>query len=178
MARLFSKVSTAIWSSPRFRKVSAGAQTSLLYLMTNAHVDSTGCYRLPIGYACADTGQDADTWQRHIAELCEADLILVDDAAEWVMIRRWFKHNAPMSLDHLTGTKRRVAEIESDPLREACEEELAQAEAELLARLEAKAKGKLKDNPKGNSPSMQDVSDLVAGAGRHLLKTGYMGGRD
>ncbi|MFP1631217.1 hypothetical protein ACLB6G_05725 [Zhengella sp. ZM62] len=172
-SRLFSKVSPAIWSSPRFRKVSAGAQISLFYLMTNAHVDSTGCYRLPVGYACADTGQDADTWQRHIGELCEADLILVDEAAEYVLIRRWFKHNPPMSLDHLTGTKRRVAEIESDPLREACEEELAQAEAELLARLEAKAK----DKPRGNPPSKRNVSDLVTGAGRHLMETGYMGGR-
>ena len=134
--RLFTKVSPALWTSRRYRGVEHLARLYFTYLLTNAHIDSTGCYRLPDAYACSDFGIDAETQTGLVASLVKADLIAVDSAAEYVLIKRWFKHNPLTNADHAKGTKRLIAEIESDSLREDCEAAFAEAEIALNARLE------------------------------------------
>lgn len=177
--RTFTKVSPSLWTSRRFRGVGSEARLHFLYLVTCAHIDSTGCYRLPDAYACADRGIDAATHAAVTAELIAADMIAAD--AEYVLIKRWFKHNPPMSLDHATGTRRRIARIESDALRLECEEAFLEAEVALKERLdqinEARAEKALKarlrpahsqDNPSaspfGNS-SLTNTRYMNRGAG-------------
>ena len=138
--RTFSKVSPALWTSRRFRGVGAEARLYYLYLLTNAHIDSTGCYRLPDAYACADCGINADTHLAVTAELTAADMIALDDG--YVLVRRWFKHNPPTNLDYAEGVKRRIVLIESDVLREECEAAFLEAEAALNDRLERIAQAK------------------------------------
>lgn len=133
--RLFSKVSPAIWTSQRFRGVSPMARTFFLYLLTNEHIDSSGCYRLPDAYACCDFGIEQDQLTAVFAELTQADMISRDVDVEWLLIKRWFKHNPPTNRDYAKGTKNRIAAIESDRLREETEAEFADAEAALEARL-------------------------------------------
>jgi hypothetical protein len=69
--------------------------------------------------------------------LVEAKLIAVDPDAEYVLVQRWFKHNPPMNRDHVTGTRTRIAAIESDVLRGECEASFTEAEAALEQRLTA-----------------------------------------
>ena len=134
--RLYTKVSPALWASRRFRDVEHLARLYYVYLLTNEHIDSTGCYRLPDAYACADFGVDAETQSRLATALVDIDMIAVDSVAEYVLIKRWFKHNPLTSIDHATGTERLIGEIESDTLRGQCSGDFEIAEAALLARLE------------------------------------------
>ena len=134
--RDFNKVSPAIWTSRRFRGVGDKAKLHFLYLITNEHVDSGGCYRLPNAYACSDRGIDCEAQMAAVQELIEADMIAVDQVAEYTLIKRWFKHNPLMSPDHAEGTRRRIAVIESDALREEAEAAFIAAEVALKERLE------------------------------------------
>lgn len=174
--RLFSKVSPAVWTSRRFRGVGAQARLFYLYLLTNAHIDSTGCFRLPDAYACADCGIDADTHKAATAELIAADMIAIDDG--YVLVRRWFKHNPPTNLDYAEGVKRRIAAIESDVLREECEAAFIEAEAALNDRLEriAQAKADKVIRAKLRLAHSQDSPASTPFGNSDLTRTRYMNG--
>lgn len=133
--RLYTKVSPELWTSRRFRGVDSITQCLYLYLLTNAHIDSTGCYRLPVAYGCADFGINEPAILACLEQLIQADMILHDASAEYVLIRRWFKHNPLTNPDHAEGTRRRVSLIESDDLRQECEAAFCDAEIDLNARL-------------------------------------------
>lgn len=135
--RLYTKVSPALWTSRRFRALGHEARLFYLYLLTNEHIDSTGCYRLPAGYACADFGITPGEFDSLSDELANAGLIAIDPEAEYVRILRWFRHNPPMNRDHLAGTRDRINQIESDTLRGECETDFLEAEADLERRLVA-----------------------------------------
>lgn len=134
--RLFTKVSPEIWTSRRFRGVESSTRCAFLYLLTNAHIDSTGCYRLPVAYGCSDFGIDEPAFLSCLKQLILADMISHDADAEYVLIKRWFRHNPLTNLDHAEGTRRLISLIESDALRQECEAAFDDAENELKTRLE------------------------------------------
>jgi hypothetical protein len=173
--RLFSKVSPAIWASRRFRGVSPMARNFHLYLLTNEHIDSAGCYRLPDPYACFDFGIDQDQLETLYSELSQADMISRDVAAEWVLIRRWFKHNPPTNADYAKGTRKLIAAIESDRLREETETAFAEAEVALESRLAEIAASRAERAIKAKLRSGQhDIGNTFSG---NLANTNYMRGR-
>lgn len=137
--RQFSKVSPAIWASRRFRGVSPMARNFLLYLITNGHIDSSGCYSLPVAYAAHDFGVEPDQVEVLFAELVQADLISRDVETDWVLIKRWFKHNPPTNESHAKGTRKIIAQIESDALREEAETAFNEAVEAIEAQMAANA---------------------------------------
>ena len=79
MARDFSKVSPQIWESERFKSLADdSARLAYLYLLSNGHQNSIGCYRLPTAYACADMGWPAPKFEAALAALVAADLVEAD----------------------------------------------------------------------------------------------------
>ncbi|CDX29116.1 hypothetical protein MPLSOD_110125 [Mesorhizobium sp. SOD10] len=116
--REFSKVSSAIWHSKRFLALSSDrARLLLLYLITSSHQNSSGAYRLPLGYALADLGWPAEEYRIHLDELVDKCLVAYDDDTEEVFVCGWFKTCPPMNDKHATGTLTRVNDIESEPVR-------------------------------------------------------------
>ena len=176
--RTFTKVSPALWTSRRFRDMGDKAKLHFLYLITNKHVDSSGCYRLPDAYACADCGIDLEAQRAAVQELIAADMIAIDSVAEYVLIKRWFKHNPPMNPDHAAGTRRRIAVIESDVLREETEAAFIAAEVALNERLErineARAEKALKARLR--LAHSQDIQGLSGFNNPGLTNTRFMNG--
>lgn len=126
--RDFSKVSPQVWESERFRALpDDSARLAYLYLLTNGHQNSIGCYRLPVAYACADMGWEASKYLEMLEALALADLIQVDQQTREILILRWFKHNPPTNTKHAQGAFRLVAKIESAALRRKAEADLQAA---------------------------------------------------
>jgi len=126
--REFSKVCPQIWESKRFRSLADdSARLAYLYLLTNGHQTSAGCYRLPPAYACADMGWEPDQYDAALRALLDAQLVQVDWDTSEVFIPRWFKHNPPTNEKHAKGTTRLVEKIQSDRLRELAGQELQEA---------------------------------------------------
>lgn len=122
--REFSKVSPAIWRSKRFLALpSDRARLLLLYFLTSQHQNSAGAYRVPDGYAVADLGWTLTDYQDARADLCEAGLIVFDTDTEEVFCNGWFSVCPPMNDKHASGTMTRIADIESDTVREVVEVE-------------------------------------------------------
>lgn len=118
--RDFSKISPALWQSKRFNSLpSDDGRYLYLYLMTNSHQTSAGCYRLPDGYATDDLCWERSRYAQAKQELADAELILFDDAESVVMITRWFKHNPPMSGSHFIGIERTLERLPSQMIRQA-----------------------------------------------------------
>ena len=84
--RDFAKISCSIWHSRKFRSLpNDDCRLVYLYLHTNPHVNSLGCYVLPFGYAIADLGwNDMETdpirYRDCIEALCDYGLIGFDPA--------------------------------------------------------------------------------------------------
>jgi hypothetical protein len=163
--RQFSKVSPAIWASRRFRSVSVPARTFLIYLMTNEHIDSSGCYRLPLAYAAHDFDVEPDQVGELLGELVKADLISRDEEADWVFIKRWFKHNPPINDSHATGTRKIISQIESDPLREETETAFNEAVEAIEAQMAAKAARKAEAAGRSGGMHAENRFDRSSSAG-------------
>src|SRR5262245_38681348 len=74
--REFSKISPAVWHSPRFNSLpSDDGRYLYLYLLSSPHQTSAGAYHLPEGYACADLGWSQKRYREARETLIEADLI-------------------------------------------------------------------------------------------------------
>ena len=123
--RDYTKVSPSIWSSSRFRGLdSVHGRYAMLYLLTNAHQNSIGCYRVTAAYACDDMGFTVAEWDSALSALEGAELIAADPETSEIFIRRWFVHNPPTNPKHLLGSRRLVDKIKSDALRALVGEEL------------------------------------------------------
>jgi len=117
--RNFSMVSPKIWTSPRFRKIAdVRAKLLFLYLLTNAHQNSIGCYRLPAGYACEDLGWEPEVFRVALRTLVSGGLIELDNETDEVLIDRWFQHCPPTNSKHYQGACRLVEQIEAAALKE------------------------------------------------------------
>ena len=118
--REFSKISPAVWHSPRFNGLpSQDGRYLYLYLLTSPHQTSAGAYSLPEGYACADLQWPKEKYCAARDELIAADLIDFDAKTEVVLIKRWFKHNPPMNQKHLQGILKLLDRLPSPRLQEA-----------------------------------------------------------
>ena len=64
MMRSYSRISITIWRSRKFRSLPSDDPRLLyFYLHTCPHINSTGCFVLPEGYACADLGWPSDRYR-------------------------------------------------------------------------------------------------------------------
>jgi len=115
--REYSKVSPNLWQSKRFNSLASDdARYLYLYLLTNSHQTSAGCYRLPNGYACDDLRWPVDRYVAARTALIDADLVQFDADTSEVRIVRWFRHNPPATTDHLTGIVRQLERLQSEKL--------------------------------------------------------------
>jgi hypothetical protein len=135
--RDYSKVSPVLWQSQRFNSLPSDEGRYLyLYLLTNEHQNSAGCYRLRDGTACDDLQWPKDRFCRARAELVDADLIQFDPEFSVVRVMRWFKHNPPMNAKHLTGIERVLERLPSQTIAESALEAL-QASWESIQQTQA-----------------------------------------
>jgi hypothetical protein len=127
--REWSKVSPALWRSPRFLGLQGSDERLLLvYYMTGDHMNSSGCYRLPDGYAIADLGWTLERYRTSRDLLVSAGLISFDQSTEEVFVNRWFKHNPPTNAKHAKGARRLINKIDSDDLRLMAEAEFCETD--------------------------------------------------
>jgi hypothetical protein len=127
--REWSKVSPALWRSPRFLSLKGSDERLLLvYYMTCDHMNSSGCFRLPDGYAIADLAWTSERYRIARDLLAAACLISFDPATEEVFVDRWFKHNPPTNAKHAKGARRLINKIDSGDLREKAEAEFRETD--------------------------------------------------
>lgn len=126
--REYSKVAPALWRSQRFMGLpSDDCRYLYLYLLTNQHQTSAGCYELPPGYARVDLAWPMAKVAECMAAVQKAEMIQSDEATNEILIVKWFKHNPPMNPSHRTGTERHARRIQSAALRDATLEGLQSA---------------------------------------------------
>lgn len=112
MARDYGKISTSIWNSRKFRSLkSIEARHVYLYLHTCPHVNSTGCFVLPEGYAMADLGMDQTAYRQAVDSLCTALLIACDHSENLVRIIDFLTHDPFTNPSHASGAIRLVSKL-------------------------------------------------------------------
>jgi hypothetical protein len=118
--REYARIRTTLWtSSRRFTSLpNDDARLLYLYLHTCQHCNSLGCFVLPIGYATADLGWDADRVRKGIETLSEASLIGFQEAESVVRIAGFLLQDPPTNPKHVQGILRNAEPIPS------CEEKL------------------------------------------------------
>ena len=101
--RDYAKISTTLWRSKKFRSVTDEARLFYLYLHTCSHVNSVGCFILPMGYIKADLGWNEDAINKAIDSLSKAYLIGFDHSEEIVRIVDYNKHDPFTNPKHAMG---------------------------------------------------------------------------
>jgi hypothetical protein len=102
--RPFGQVQTKFWDGASSVKgLSDGAKLLALYLLTCPHHNSLGCFGLPMGYIAGDTGWQPQVIRRRLAELEGEGFAFYDEAAGWVIMPSYLKHNPAKNRDHMKG---------------------------------------------------------------------------
>ena len=104
MTRPFGMIVTSIWGSQRFHALPDDTcRLGYLYLHTNDHRNSLGCFRLPPDYLAADLRIDVEKARYILHEIEAQGLVDYDPVNLVVRIAKWFPHNAINSPKHLAG---------------------------------------------------------------------------
>jgi len=101
--RDYGKISTSIWRSKKFKGVSDNDRLFYLYLHTCPHVNSVGCYVLPIGYIQADLGWSEKAINKCIDSLSKAYLIAYNKTEELIRIIGFVDHDPFTNEKHAKG---------------------------------------------------------------------------
>lgn len=116
--REFSKVYCSLWQSQKFEALpDTDAKLFYLYLLTNEHSNSSGCYDLKRGYAMADLGIDEQSFDRTILCLSKALLIEVEKGFNTILINNWVTFNEPTNAKHAIGIFNHLARCSSHTLK-------------------------------------------------------------
>lgn len=174
--REFTKVSPAVWASARFHALTDRGRLLYLYFITNQHINSSGVYRLPDAYAASDLGWSVEDYRAERTTLVGANLVDFDPETSEAMIERWFRYNPPMNDKHATGTRKLIAVIESDRLREATEARFEEVDARRVIDQAAKAASK-QARQAANDQEKTLAGVIGADAAARLASTSYMRGR-
>lgn len=121
MNERYRNIVPTFWTDPDIkRRLSLEQKALLLYFFTSPHSNMIGAYYLPVEYASAETGLDADTIRGHIAGPL-APFLTYDAATEEVLVYNMARHQIT---EELKGRDRRkpmverlLAEIHSSRLR-------------------------------------------------------------
>ncbi len=117
--RDYTKVSTSIWRSQKFKELEGDEKARLLYfyMLTNPHVNSAGCYDLPIAYALEDLKWTDIAYTEAMAAIMAVDLIAYDRAETTVLIVNWVPHNPPTNAKHAINMLLGLSHASSKRLR-------------------------------------------------------------
>lgn len=128
--RNFTMVAPGLHSSRRFLALDDSGRSLFLYLLTSPHQTSCGCSQIRPGYACADLGENwpPEKYQRYLAVLEEAGLIIADADTNEIYIERWFKHNSKGSWKYAKAIGDQIAKIESEMLHEKVNADFAETD--------------------------------------------------
>jgi hypothetical protein len=116
--RDFIKVSPSLWRSKKFRSLTTSdAQLAYVYVLTNPHCNSAGCYDLPKLYACTDLGWPEKAYNKALDSLLIAGLILFDAAETTILITNWVAFNEPTNPKHAIGILTQLSQASSISLK-------------------------------------------------------------
>lgn len=102
--RDYGKISTSIWRSKRFRALpDEKSRLFYFYLHTCPHVNSIGCFVLPIGYAQTDLGWTEDEVRYAIDTLSIGYLVAFDTQNEVIRILDYLHHDPFQNQKHAQG---------------------------------------------------------------------------
>lgn len=119
MSRDFSKVASTVWRSRKFRGLKDDdARYVYLYLLTNSHCNSAGCYDMLEGYVIADLEWSGERVRAAMERLSKAFLIDVDEGAETVLIVNWVTFNEPTNAKHAIGVLTQLSSVSSERLKD------------------------------------------------------------
>ena len=103
--RDYGKISTSIWQSKKFTGLkSDDLRLFYFYLHTCLHVNSIGCFRLPIGYITADLKWTDRATHRAIDALSKARLIEWDCEEEVILIVKFLDESPITNKKHAAGS--------------------------------------------------------------------------
>ncbi len=117
--RDYSKISNTLWRSRKFRLIRTDDQARLLYfyLHTCPQVNSVGCFSIPLGYICADTGWNEKASTKAMESLGKAGLIEWDGAEELVRIVDFIPHDPPTNPRHAEGMAKIAMGLPDTPMK-------------------------------------------------------------
>lgn len=95
--RDYGQIQSSFWTDPDIQKLSDQGKLLAVYLLTGPHSNGLGCYRLPVGYVCADFGWSAETVSKAFQELSitpsQDGLLMRCERTEFVFLPKFLYWN-------------------------------------------------------------------------------------
>ena len=102
--RDYSKVSTSIWNSRKFTKLSGNGKLLYLYFLTCPFVNSVGCFVIKELYALADLDWQPKTYKKALEEISSFDLVKLEPLENLVRIVNFLEFEQFSNPKHAAGS--------------------------------------------------------------------------
>lgn len=140
--RDYGKISTTIWRSNKFQSLVCHTdQLFYFYLHTCPHINSVGCFVLPMGYAEEDLGWERSAIERAIEALSKALLIAYHKPSKTLRIIDFLAHDPISNANHAKGAVKIALGLPDSPEKLNVLKELSQSRfvdsATLAEKIEA-----------------------------------------
>ncbi len=112
----YYRVSPRIWEHSRRHQWSADTERLALYLLTCAHRNIAGCYRLPRAYAQEDLRWGSEQFAAAFEPLCTEGFCEYDEDARVVLITQALAYDAPENPNQRKAAVRQLQELPATPL--------------------------------------------------------------
>lgn len=91
----FRQISTQFWSDPKVQdEMSPEDRYFYLYLMTNPHTNSVGCYEVSKRQMSNETGYTIETIEKLLSRMNTVhDVIMYENETKEVLLKNWYKYN-------------------------------------------------------------------------------------
>lgn len=109
--RDYGKVHTSFWSSDTLTGLTDDAKFLALYLLTCAHGNMAGVFRVPLSYAAEDTGWELERLRNGFQTLSDAGWLRRCDKSGWVWVTKWLKWNKPDNPNQWKAVAKLVSQV-------------------------------------------------------------------
>lgn len=109
--REYGAVNTRFWLWAQESSLSDAQKVIALYILTNPHGNSLGCFRLPASYAAEDTGYSPEQVEKEYRFLIEKGFISYCSSTKYILIKKYLKWNPIQNKKHGIAIGKIVARV-------------------------------------------------------------------
>ncbi len=91
--RQYGSIQTSFWTSSTMQPISDKGKLLAIYLLSSAHTNMLGCFRIPVGYIAEDLRWSSKTLLKTFNELIKINFLTRDQLNDWIVIHSFLKNH-------------------------------------------------------------------------------------
>jgi len=170
---MYAKIETKFWNDPTVRRLNEDARMLFLYILTTPQRNIVGLFHLPAAFACYHLQWTPQRFEKALKELIKANRVKHDSDLELILIKNFFKYQAPENPNQVKASLEKLNELPDTPLffdlanilERSKDDKFVTVAEGLRNRFETLSKGLAKGSETVSKPETETEADTESESG-------------